>query len=74
MPIASASCMGNRWSGPPAVEPPPTVTEAGSAFHASTRSSTVLKGESAGTSSPSCSSINRARGVASVIRAEDSLV
>jgi hypothetical protein len=67
MPTVLASCIGKRWSGPPGDEPPPTVTESGSCFHALTKSSMVLNGESAGTSTPSRSSIRRARGVASCI-------
>jgi hypothetical protein len=74
MSRAAASCIGKRWSGPPAVEPPPTVTEPGSACHALARSCTVSYGESAGTRSPSCSSISFARGVTSVTRASESLV
>lgn len=50
------------------------VTLAGSAFHAATKSAMVLKGESAGTSTPSCSSTTLASAVALVARAFEPLV
>ena len=50
------------------------VTFAGSAFHAATKSFTVLKGESAGTRMPSCSSTTLASAVALVASALDPLV
>ena len=51
---------------PPGEEPPPTTIELGSSSHAVTRSSMVSNGESAGTSTPSWSSMSWARGVASL--------
>ena len=47
-------------------DPPPTVRPPGSFFQSATMSSIELYGESAGTATPSDSSISRAIGVASV--------
>ncbi len=74
MPTAPASCMGSRWSGPPGEEPPPTAMEPGSAFHAVTRSSMVLYGESLLTMMAPGSSIRRASGVVPVSFDSDLLV
>ena len=66
IPVSAASCIGNRWSGPPGDDPPPTASEPGSAFQASRKSSTVSNGESPGTRIPSGSLISWAIGVASL--------
>ena len=50
------------WSTPPA-EPPPTATLPGSAFSASARSFTVLKGELGATAIALYSMVSRASGV-----------
>src|SRR4029453_11959939 len=63
MPIAWASCIGSRWSGPPGAEPPPTASDLGSAFQASTNSVMVLYWESFPTTMAPDSSMSLAIGV-----------
>src|SRR5687768_16135481 len=63
MPTAWASCIGRRWSGPPGAEPPPTASDLGSAFQASTNSVMVLYGESLLTTMAPDSSMSLAIGV-----------
>ena len=72
-PASTSSMPARMWSAPPA-EPPVTETAAPSSTIASTRSSVVSYGESAGTTTTSASSVSFAMGVVSSMRLADAFV